>query len=89
MEKRNIAIIAVAAVLIIALLAAAFVLTQNDNGSKDNGSSDVVSVKSIGLGHLHAITSISGFSSVSISLCKLVPACSSLYPSPLNSFPGI
>ena len=49
MEKRNIAIIAVAAVLIIALLAAAIVLTQNDNGSKDNGSSDVVSVKSIGL----------------------------------------
>ncbi len=48
MDKRNIVIIAVAAVLIIALLAAAFVLTNNDNGSKDS-SSDVVSVKTVGL----------------------------------------
>ncbi len=48
MEKRNIAIIAVAAVLIIALIAAAVYISQ-DNNNGDNGKSDVVNVKSVGL----------------------------------------
>ena len=48
MEKRNLVIIAVAAVLVIALLAAAFYIYSNENSSKDN-SSDVVKVKSVGL----------------------------------------